>query len=243
MSKWVIKGLQSGILTTRYPEKEENSPGVSPGFPKTGLQSKDTFEGLMENCPTAAFQQDSKGLHLNRSRCIHCFRCERNSEASIPWDDSFEWAKFTSTGTPFPKIFQKSLHIRVVDAGDCGACLNEVKLLNNPLYNIHRLGFFITPTPRQADILLVVGPVTDHMKIPLQKAYEAMPEPKRVMAVGACALSGGIFGPGFASGSGVRDILPVDIEVPGCPPPPLAVLHGLLTLAGRAKEIKGGMEV
>ena len=132
------------------------------------------------------------------------------------------------------------MHIRVVDAGDCGACLNEVKLLNNPFYNMHRLGFFITPTPRQADILLVVGPVTDHMETPLLKTYEAMPEPKRVMAVGTCALSGGIFGPGFACGSGVSDILPVDMEIPGCPPPPLAILHGLLVLSGRAETHKGG---
>jgi Ni,Fe-hydrogenase III small subunit len=98
---------------------------------------------------------------------------------------------------------------------------------------MHRLGFFITPTPRQADILLVVGPVTDHMKIPLLKAYEAMPSPKRVMAVGACALSGGIFGPSFVSYSGVSEILTVDVKVPGCPPPPFAILHGLLVLTGR----------
>ena len=104
-----------------------------------------------------------------------------------------------------------------MDAGDCGACLNEVKQLNNPYYNMHRLGFFITPSPRHADVLLVVGPVTDHMKFALKKVYDAMPTPKRVVAVGACALSGGVFAESFVCAKGVADVLPVDVEVPGNP--------------------------
>jgi len=138
-------------------------------------------------------------------------------------------ATWHALGSPF----SRSIHILVVDAGDCGACLNEVRHLNNPYYNMHRLGFFITPTPREADVLLVVGPVTDHMRVPLQKAYDAMPTPKRVIAAGACALSGSVFGPSFVCGSSVRDLLPVDVEVPGQPPPPLAILHGLLVAVSR----------
>ncbi len=133
----------------------------------------------------------------------------------------------------FGPAFSRSIHILVVDAGDCGACLNEVKQLNNPYYNMHRLGFFLTPTPRHADLLLVVGALTEHMRLPLRKAYDAMPTPKRVVAVGACALSGGIFGRSFMCAGGVGDFLPVDVEVPGNPPPPLAILHGLLVAAGR----------
>ena len=121
----------------------------------------------------------------------------------------------------------------VVDAGDCGACLNEVKQLNNPYYNIHRLGFFITPTPRHADVMLVVGAVTDHMRFVLQRIYDAMPTPKRVVAVGACAVSGGVFADSFVCARGLADVLPVDVEVPGHPPPPLAILHGLLVAVGR----------
>ena len=98
---------------------------------------------------------------------------------------------------------------------------------------MHRLGFFITPTPRNADVLLVAGPVSDAMRDPLRKTYEAMPPPKRVVAIGACAISGGVFGPSYASAAGVKDIIPVDVIVPGCPPPPLAILHGLLLVAGR----------
>jgi Ni,Fe-hydrogenase III small subunit len=148
---------------------------------------------------------------------------------------SYEWAHSAPNAHPpaWPKSFSRSLHIRVVDAGDCGACLAEVRQLNGPYYNMHRLGFFLTPTPRSADILLVVGPVTEPMRKPLQEAYDAMPTPKMVMAVGSCALSGGVFGPGIFSGAGVGSVLPVDIEVPGAPPPPLAILHGLLVAAGR----------
>jgi Ni,Fe-hydrogenase III small subunit len=98
---------------------------------------------------------------------------------------------------------------------------------------MHRLGFFITPTPRHADVLLVVGPVTDQMRFALKKVYEAMPTPKRVVAVGACALSGGVFAESFVCANGVADVLPVDLEVPGNPPPPLAILHGLLVAVGR----------
>jgi Ni,Fe-hydrogenase III small subunit len=108
-----------------------------------------------------------------------------------------------------------------------------VRQLNSPYYNMHRLGFFITPTPRHADILLVVGPVTAHMRWPLLKAYEAMPRPRRVIAVGTCAVSGGVFGPSFTSAGGVADVIPVDVTVPGNPPPPLAILHGLLVAVGR----------
>src|SRR5262249_54178501 len=122
--------------------------------------------------------------------------------------------------------------VMVVDAGDCGACLHEVKQLNNPLYNMHRLGFFTTPTPRMADLLLVVGPVSENMREPLVKTYEAMPDSKRVLAVGTCAITGGVFGRSFMSAGGVGAVLPVDLEVPGDPPPPLAILHGLLVAAG-----------
>ena len=137
-------------------------------------------------------------------------------------------------------MFGRSLHVRFVDAGACGACMSEARQINNPYYNMHRLGFFITPTPRSADILLVAGPVSDAMRLPLRKTYEAMPTPKRVVAIGACAASGGIFGPSFAASppeisliGGAAEIIPVDVIVPGCPPPPLAILHGLLVAVER----------
>ena len=129
--------------------------------------------------------------------------------------------------------FRRSIHILVVDAGDCGACLNEVKQLNNPYYNMHRLGFFITPTPRHADVLLVVGPVTDQMRFALKKVYEAMPTPKRVVAVARARCQAACLRRVSSARNGVADVLPVDVEVPGNPPPPLAILHGLLVAVGR----------
>jgi Ni,Fe-hydrogenase III small subunit len=202
-------------------------------MPRPGGPGEEGEGTAAARCPTGALRVENGRTVLERAKCIHCFRCVRGVARPVPWEDGFEWAALRGPAAVVPKAQERSLHIRVIDAGDCGACLNEVKLLNNPFYNMHRLGFFITPTPRQADILLVVGTVTDHMKTPLLKAYDAMPGPKRVMAVGSCALTGGVFGPGFAAGSGVAAVLPVDVEVPGWPPPPLAVLHGLLAVAGR----------
>jgi len=233
---WVIKGLKTGIVTTTYPQREERSEGVSPGLPHGGSCDEEAAKELTARCPTEALHQDEGKMIVDYSRCVHCYRCVRGVKAPASWELDYEWAKVRREALVFPGAFRHSLHIRVIDAGNCGACLNEVKLLNNPYYNMHRLGFFITPTPRQADVLLVVGPITDHMRTPLLKAYEAMPAPKRVMAVGACALTGGIFGPSFVSGSGAASVIPVDVEVPGCPPPPLAILHGLLMIAGRKKS-------
>jgi Ni,Fe-hydrogenase III small subunit len=232
MIRWVIKGLQTGIVTTPYPEKQDNTLGITPGLPK-GLGGRDFPEDLRLRCPTGALVKTENGIDVEYERCIHCYRCARDIKEPVPWKADFEWARMKDGSDVFPKAFRSSVHIRVLDAGDCGACINELKLLNNPFYNMHRLGFFITPTPRKADLLIVVGPVTEHMKLPLLKAYEAMPAPKRVMAVGACALCGGVFGPDFVTYAGVSEILPVDAEVPGCPPPPLAILHGLLTVTGR----------
>ncbi|MGC1729115.1 MAG: hypothetical protein WA747_07015 [Steroidobacteraceae bacterium] len=171
---------------------------------------------------------------MDSRRCVHCYRCVRGIEYPLNWEPTYEWA--VAAGRPTNELgqpFRRSIHILVVDAGDCGACLNEVKQLNNPYYNMHRLGFFITPTPRHADVLLVVGPVTDQMRFALEKIYKAMPTPKRVIAAGACALSGGVFANSFACANGVADVLPVDVAVPGNPPPPLAILHGLLVAVGR----------
>jgi len=237
MSQWVRKGLLTGIKTTRYPAREETAAGVSPGLPLGGPCSEEQARLLVAQCPTGALSQGDHELVVDYRRCVHCFRCQRGSAAPIHWQSGYEWATVTSENTDpqrqFGPAFERAIHILVVDAGDCGACLNEVRQLNNPYYNMHRLGFFITPTPRQADVMLVVGPLTDHMRLPLQKAYDAMPTPKRVIAVGACALSAGVFGPSFVCGSGVGELMPVDVEVPGNPPPPLAILHGLLVAVGR----------
>lgn len=150
------------------------------------------------------------------------------------WQGGKTYARVREGDRPLPPAFRRSVHVRVIDAGDCGACLNEIGHLNDPIYNAHRFGIFITPTPRHADVLLVIGPVTAQMREELRTSYDAMPEPKRIVAVGACAITGGVFGPSVMCGSGAADTVPVDIVVPGCPPPPWAILRGLLLACGRA---------
>lgn len=134
------------------------------------------------------------------------------------------------------RLFKGSLHIRHVDAGSCNACESEIKMLSSPSYDLHRLGIFLTPSPRHADLLLVTGPVTRAMHDPLVRTYEAMPDPRLVVAVGACACSGGIFGPSAFALGGLEQVLPVDVFIPGCPPTPLTLLHGLLLALGRVEQ-------
>ncbi len=242
MSQWVINGIRTGIKTTAYPAKPEAAAGVSPGLPVGGDYSTNQIASLIERCPTGVFSQANGKVMADIRRCIHCYRCVRGVEQPAGWQPTYEWGAVRDGQHEFGQPFERSIHICVVDAGDCGACLNEVKQLNNPYYNMHRLGFFITPTPRHADVLLVVGPVTDHMKFALKKVYDAMPTPKRVVAVGACALSGGVFAESFVCAKGVADVLPVDVEVPGNPPPPLAILHGLLVAVGRKAPASSAFE-
>ena len=235
MSQWVRRGIRTGIKTTRYPAQTETATGVSPGLPMGGDYPAEEIVSLVAACPTQALSRRDHQVVVDYRRCVHCYRCTRQVATPLAWQSGYEWAVAIDNDDPqrnFGNEFRRSISVLVVDAGDCGACLHEVKQLNNPYYNMHRLGFFLTPTPRHADVLLVVGPVTAHMRFALQKTYDAMPTPKRVVAVGACALSGGVFGPSFVAGSGVAQVLPVDVEVPGQPPPPLAILHGLLVAVG-----------
>jgi len=232
MSQWVINGIRRGIKTTAYPRSPERAAGVTPGLPRGG-EMDGAGAALVERCPTEALTQTNGDVSVDHRRCVHCYRCVREVERPLNWEQTYEWAALRNNQNEFTAAFARSIHIIVVDAGDCGACLNEVKQLNNPYYNMHRLGFFITPTPRHADVLLVVGAVTDHMRFVLHKIYDAMPTPKRVVAVGACAVSGGVFADSFVCAKGLADVLPVDVEVPGQPPPPLAILHGLLVAVGR----------
>ena len=236
MANWVLKGLRTGIKSSAYPGGRDDAPGISSGRPiGTRLNSTAAAEQLVARCPTKAIAREDGGIAIDHGRCVHCFRCQRDVYEAATWQQGFEWA--AHAGEPalrkLASIFGRSLHVRFVDAGACGACMSEARQINNPYYNMHRLGIFTTPTPRNADVLLVAGPVSDAMRLPLRKTYEAMPTPKRVVAIGACAASGGVFGPSFAALGGAAEIVPVDVIVPGCPPPPLAILHGLLLAVER----------
>jgi Ni,Fe-hydrogenase III small subunit len=126
------------------------------------------------------------------------------------------------------RIVGRALTIRHVDAGSCNGCELEIHALGNPYYNLEGLGIKFVASPRHADMLLVTGPVSRHMAIALRRTYDATPDPKLVVAVGDCGCTGGIFGESYASLGRVRNVIPVDVEVPGCPPTPAALLGGIL---------------
>src|SRR5213083_1199246 len=128
----------------------------------------------------------------------------------------------------------RSLSIREVDAGSCNACELEIHALNNAFYDLERFGLRFVASPRHADVLLVTGPVTRNMRQALERTYAATPDPKWVVAVGDCALDGGIFAGGYAVVGGVSQVVPVDLHIRGCPPSPTALLTGLLALLERA---------
>ncbi|MDD3905271.1 MAG: NADH-quinone oxidoreductase subunit B family protein [Candidatus Omnitrophica bacterium] len=125
--------------------------------------------------------------------------------------------------------FGRSFHIREVDTGSCGACESEIIACSNPLYDIQRFGIDFVASPRHADALLVTGPVSKNMILALKKTYEAMPEPKFVIALGDCAKDGGAFKGSYYTRDGVENILPVILHIPGCPPDPLTIMRSLLS--------------
>jgi Ni,Fe-hydrogenase III small subunit len=130
-------------------------------------------------------------------------------------------------------ILGRALAIRQVDAGSCNGCELEIHAVNNPYYNLEGLGMRFVASPRHADMLLVTGPVSRNMAAALQRTYDAAPDPKLVVAIGECACDGGIFGESYASCGRVANVIPVDVAVPGCPPPPLEILRGILTAVRR----------
>jgi Ni,Fe-hydrogenase III small subunit len=131
-------------------------------------------------------------------------------------------------------LLGRALCIRHVDAGSCNGCELEIHALNNPLYNIEGLGIRFVASPRHADLLLVTGPVSKHMEIALKRTYDAMPDPKLVVAMGDCGCTGGPFGESYASCGRVSNVIPVDVAVPGCPPTPTRLLQGILVALARA---------
>jgi Ni,Fe-hydrogenase III small subunit len=134
-----------------------------------------------------------------------------------------------SLGEQIRSVLGRALCIRHVDAGSCNGCELEIQALNNPIYNLEGLGIRFVASPRHADLLLVTGPVSRHMEVALRRVYEAMPDPKVVVALGDCGCTGGIFGESYASRGRVSEVIPIDVAVPGCPPSPIRILQGILT--------------
>ena len=258
MALWTLFGLASGKATTPWPRDggSDGQDGVL-GMPRHNpALCKEGCADCAAACPTRAIQVTDGGLAIDYGRCVVCQLCTEACptgamEPSQDWAfgvrdrDDLVWSNDRTVHlTPERtnrRAFRRSLHIRHVDAGSCNGCESELQALNNPFYNLHRLGLFFTPSPRFADLLLVTGPVTRAMFEPLMAAYNAMPEPRWVMAVGTCAVSGGIAGGNYACGTGLEGVLPVDLYLPGCPPNPSAIIEALLMFLDRAPQrVHGG---
>lgn len=134
----------------------------------------------------------------------------------------------------------RSLSIREVDAGSCNGCELEIHALNNAFYDLERFGLRFVASPRHADVLTVTGPVTKNMREALERTYAATPEPKWVVAIGDCALNGGVFAESYSIVGGVSQVIRVDLHIPGCPPSPLDILKGLLALL-QSVNMKSGV--
>jgi Ni,Fe-hydrogenase III small subunit len=152
------------------------------------------------------------------------------TEAPAVADDAALAALAANVDRAARRRLGRSLSIREVDAGSCNGCELEIHALNNAVYDLERFGLRFVASPRHADVLLVTGPVTRNMREALARTYHATPDPKWVVAVGDCALDGGLFSGSYAVVGGVSAVVPVDLHIPGCPPRPMQLLKGLLSL-------------
>lgn len=186
-------------------------------------------------CPTGAIQLKDGQLLIDNRACIFCGACVAACEHAV-LDHSAEYQLAELTTQLSEKIkatLKRSLQIRHVDAGSCNACDWEMAALNNPVYDLQQYGIDFVASPRHADMLMVTGVVTRNLEQALTMTYEAVPSPKLVMAVGACAASGKVFGSSYAIRGAVDTIVPIDVYVPGCPPRPAALIYGLLLALDR----------
>ncbi len=258
----LLRSLRTGVVTIRYPEEPPRIPerfrGVPrhrPGAPFGALAPEGT-------CPAGAIAggPDARRHAIDLARCVACGRCaEGEGGAAIELRPELELAARSRAGlvaeverggdgtvVPLPpapppaevadtvrRTLGRSLQLRHLDSGSCNACDWELTALLNPVYDVRRLGVDVVASPRHADGVLVTGPVTRNLEVAVRRTWEAVPEPRVVIAVGACASSGGIVGRGYARAGGVAEVLPVDVFVPGCPPRPEAILYGILLAVGR----------
>lgn len=256
MLEWIARGLRTGIVTTRYPRREEEAPNGFLGRVEV-LVARGADTSLEGVCPTGAIEVHDGNVALDRGRCILCGRCVAADPVRFAFVGEYCTAARSRArlvvGEPLAappealrpalgdatRTLRRSIHIRHVDAGSDGAEEWEISALTNPVYDMQRLGLFFTLAPRHADVLLVTGGVTPSMRAPLERVYEVMPHPKAVVAAGTDACSGGIAAAAGEVAGGVDRVIPVDVYVPGSPPSPIALLHGLLLAAGIVRDEVG----
>ena len=236
--------FEQGYRTCNYPKEK---PAVfsryrgRPVIRKTA--DPDMAKTCADACPQDAIDADKKKIDMGR--CVFCGTCERISGGEfVTFTDDFEISTakkehlLTDGDLPslarhakqhFKKLFGRSLQLRQVSAAGCNACEADLNVLATPFFDLARFGINFVASPRHADAVVVTGPVSRNMKTALLQTYEAVPEPRVVIAVGSCTLTGGPFRHSTEVAKGLDTILPVDLFIPGCPPHPLTNLHGLLT--------------
>ena len=246
-SSWIERAIARGILTSRYPKEEATSaevprPGAVPyrsPAPRSSSQGA-TAVPSGRSRPSESTKANASGAPAACPPASPLPARSRRPSPSAPTSSRGTDARGTGPSPAPLRELGRSLHVFLVDVGSCNACNLEVLALSNPFYDASRLGVFLTNSPRHADVLLVVGVPTPEMTEPLRRVYEALPEPRAVIAVGACPISGGAFaGTGELAGS-LSEVVPVDRFVPGCPPPPVAILDAILALAGRGRRSREG---
>ncbi|MFQ5715531.1 MAG: 4Fe-4S dicluster domain-containing protein [Nitrospinales bacterium] len=248
MIKEFIERLKQGHQTTSYPDKY---PGVYPryrGTPKIdSSKCADNCNACVEVCPTDAIAYDG-GVKIDLGKCLFCVDCERacpegaikytqdlyccanKREGLVVGDEGMKLA--SPMEEKLAKLYRGSFGIRQVSAGGDMGDEAECNATQNIVFDTTRFGIHIVASPRHADALLVTGPVSENMKLALEKTYKAVPKPTIVIACGTCAISGGPFRGHPEQHNGIGDIVPVDLYIPGFPPHPITILDGLLRLLG-----------
>lgn len=240
--------------TLAYPEGPPPAlPGRFRGHPTiAGERCESGCSQCVEACPTGAIRLEPS-LGVDLGKCLFCTECARacpsgaigfgsdyrlatRRRADLEVDGARAVRLATALDEKSRRLFGRSLKLRQVSAGGCNGCESDVNVLSTIVWDIARFGIQIVASPRHADGLIITGPVTAAMRLALQKTYDAVPPPKIVIAVGACAISGGPYLDHPEAHDGAGAVVPVDLWVPGCPPHPLTILDGLLRLLGRLEE-------